>query len=957
MPVIIASNQTAGALLLTRLGVTVPASATITLTNYATVTEIREDNSLEAFIAAGSILLNYGNGDLTKGESLRFFNDVSQEVTLPVRVLSAANETPLSGTAKTIDGVGGPLTVDDRVLLTAQTTGAENGVWVVKAGAWVRPSDFQADQSAASVMVSVQEGTTYADQVWQCTTNTGSDIIGTSALTFAQISGGGGGVSSLQGAYNGGNTITTAGATDIAFTLTSGDFTVDSGSALFGGTTPLTAFNVDAGLMSLDSTDTTNLTMTANAAGAKTLTFAASNAGLGVGNIAMTADGAIDIDSVGALSLNSSGGVINVGNDAVAQAINVGTGAAARTITVGNATGATLLDLNSGTGGTLIDSTGVVSLDGVGASNFTTDSGNLTLSTTTSGNVLVNSAGTADVQAVGNVTIDSSGGTIGVGTDANTGAINVGTGAAARTITIGNTTGATGMTLQTGTGDLLVDSPTTTLTGNLVVNGTTTTVKSTIVNVADSFLYLNDGYETVSAKSGGIVTNVLPTATNDTVAAGGFTAGVSATSNPSVITTGSATFAVGDLIQIKGANNQTNDGLFEVLSHTGTTLTIAGVGVTGATLPFTQNDFATDATVAGTIRKVNVGVIQVSTSGVPQFEYAASTTGWTFEDLVTATAGSGALTLQNAYAGGNTITTSGGNDVIIAGTDGLTVSGTGGLLASTTANFTGTVFDVLMSGNNGFSIDGTASSNLTVTNTVAATPIVNTISAVNTGATSGDATVDITASSTNGSGIVEVQADAINIGTDPAANATTIGNATGATGVTINSGTEQVEINGVTYYGNSAGNPTATTSGFQDGDKYYDTTIDMEMRYDATRAKWLSVESNVLFFGRDDNIEAGQYLRGADGRSLSATLGFIAFNNGTCVAMGFSRSNALAASLEFVAGGTTVSTIALATAASGKDITLNNDFAVDDILAARSASASANDIEDPQLWVKVRWRA
>ena len=76
------------------------------------------------------------------------------------------------------------------------------------------------------------------------------------------------------------------------------------------------------------------------------------------------------------------------------------------------------------------DVSGAISLDAGGASNFTVDSNSLTLSTTTSGAI--------DVQAVGAVTVDSSGSTIGIGTDANTGAINIGTSATARTITVGN---------------------------------------------------------------------------------------------------------------------------------------------------------------------------------------------------------------------------------------------------------------------------------------------------------------------------------------------------------------------------------------------------------------------------------------------------------------------------------------------------------------------------------------
>lgn len=62
-------------------------------------------------------------------------------------------------------------------------------------------------------------------------------------------------------------------------------------------------------------------------------------------------DGTQSITSVtSTLSLNNSGGAINVGNNADAQAINIGTGAAARTVTIGNQTGATSVVIDAGTG-------------------------------------------------------------------------------------------------------------------------------------------------------------------------------------------------------------------------------------------------------------------------------------------------------------------------------------------------------------------------------------------------------------------------------------------------------------------------------------------------------------------------------------------------------------------------------------------------------------------------------
>ena len=70
----------------------------------------------------------------------------------------------------------------------------------------------------------------------------------------------------------------------------------------------------------------------------------------GGSNALATNSTTLDLDATGAVQINSSGGTIGIGNDAVAQAINIGTGAAARTITLGNNTTTTALNLTSGTG-------------------------------------------------------------------------------------------------------------------------------------------------------------------------------------------------------------------------------------------------------------------------------------------------------------------------------------------------------------------------------------------------------------------------------------------------------------------------------------------------------------------------------------------------------------------------------------------------------------------------------
>ena len=249
-----------------------------------------------------------------------------------------------------------------------------------------------------------------------------------------------------------------------------------------------------------------------------------------------------------------------------------------------------------------------------------------------------------------------------------------------------------------------------TVEGNLIVQGSTTALEQERLLVEDNHILLNSGYTTVAAQTAGLVSNYLPTATATTVN-GSFTAGVVSTSNPTVVTTGSGTFSASDIILISGTNDPANNGIFEVLSHVGTTLTIRGVGTTGTVEDFTNTDFVTDATVAGTITKVNVSVLRAGTDGAWE-QASGSTTGLSFTDLGSGTGNS----LNQAYIVGNTITTDSGNgSVVVAGTEALQVTSTAGLNVDTIADFDVTTFDVQMTATNGFSIDGTAASNVSVT--------------------------------------------------------------------------------------------------------------------------------------------------------------------------------------------------------------------------------------------------
>ena len=108
------------------------------------------------------------------------------------KVIATSNVASLSGTAFTIDGQS--LSVGDRVLLTDQTDGVYNGIWVVAAGAWARPtapSDMATGTSAAGAFMFVEKGSDRADTGWVCTSDSGSAVVGTDALVFTQFSGAG----------------------------------------------------------------------------------------------------------------------------------------------------------------------------------------------------------------------------------------------------------------------------------------------------------------------------------------------------------------------------------------------------------------------------------------------------------------------------------------------------------------------------------------------------------------------------------------------------------------------------------------------------------------------------------------------------------------------------------------------------------------------------------------------
>lgn len=108
-----------------------------------------------------------------------------------VRVASTASATIATLDAgQSLDGV--TLAQNDRVLLKNQSTGSENGIYVINAdgSAATRASDFQSGDVTSLAFVFVEEGSSNAQNGY-ILTNTGTITVGSTALTFTQFSGAG----------------------------------------------------------------------------------------------------------------------------------------------------------------------------------------------------------------------------------------------------------------------------------------------------------------------------------------------------------------------------------------------------------------------------------------------------------------------------------------------------------------------------------------------------------------------------------------------------------------------------------------------------------------------------------------------------------------------------------------------------------------------------------------------
>jgi len=128
----------------------------------------------------------FGTNSLVSKE---YVDAIKQSLDIKDSVKAATTGAITTSGTQQIDGV--TLGAGDRVLVKDQSAQAQNGIWVVAAGAWARAADADTTADVTSgLFVFVEQGTANADSGWVLTTD-GTITVGSTGLAFAQFSGAG----------------------------------------------------------------------------------------------------------------------------------------------------------------------------------------------------------------------------------------------------------------------------------------------------------------------------------------------------------------------------------------------------------------------------------------------------------------------------------------------------------------------------------------------------------------------------------------------------------------------------------------------------------------------------------------------------------------------------------------------------------------------------------------------
>jgi hypothetical protein len=140
-----------------------------------------------------------------------------------VKAATTANIT-LSG-AQTVDGVS--LIAGDRCLVKNQSTGSQNGIYVVASGSWTRATDNDSTAEMQNAVVSVDEGSTNADTTWRQSAD--AVTVGSTTVTWVSF---GAGISGSTGSTD--NALLRADGTGGSTLQSSAVSVDDNGDVSFG---------------------------------------------------------------------------------------------------------------------------------------------------------------------------------------------------------------------------------------------------------------------------------------------------------------------------------------------------------------------------------------------------------------------------------------------------------------------------------------------------------------------------------------------------------------------------------------------------------------------------------------------------------------------------------------------------------------------------------------------------
>ena len=201
----------------------------------------------------------------------------------------------------TLDGV--TLATGDRVLVKNQSTGSQNGIYIVSSsGAASRSTDADSGtEVTANFAVFVEEGTVNADSGFTLTNN-GAITIGTTALVFTQFTGLGQ-VTAGDGLTKTGNTLNVAAGTGISIT---GDAVTNEGVLSITGTADQVVASASTGAVTLSLPQSIGSTSTPTFGSVTVGSVTLTDALIGTATQAITTTSATVVDSWSATTYSSA---------------------------------------------------------------------------------------------------------------------------------------------------------------------------------------------------------------------------------------------------------------------------------------------------------------------------------------------------------------------------------------------------------------------------------------------------------------------------------------------------------------------------------------------------------------------------------------------------------------------------------------------------------------------------